>query len=38
MVEGGIEWVAAVNLVIWTGLFVYLLRLGKKIAELEKKQ
>jgi CcmD family protein len=38
MVEGGIEWVAAVNLVIWTGLFVYLLRLGNKIAELEKKQ
>jgi CcmD family protein len=38
MVEGGIEWVAAVNLVIWTGLFVYLLRLGNKIAELEKRQ
>lgn len=38
MVEGGIEWVAAVNLVIWTGLFVYLLRLGNKLAKLENKQ
>lgn len=38
MVEGGIEWVAAVNLLIWTGVFIYLLRLGRKVADLEKKQ
>ena len=32
---GGLAWVTAVNLVIWTGLFVYLLRLARRIAELE---
>lgn len=37
MVTGGIEWVAAVNLVIWTGLFLYLLRLGRKVRDLENK-
>ena len=37
MVAGGIEWVAAVNLVIWSGLFLFLLRLGKRVRELEKK-
>jgi CcmD family protein len=37
MVEGGMDWVVAVNLVIWTGLFLYLLRLGKKVADLERK-
>jgi CcmD family protein len=36
MGNGGIGWVVAVNLVIWTGLFVYLLRLGKRLRELEK--
>ncbi|HYG61011.1 MAG TPA: CcmD family protein [Thermoanaerobaculia bacterium] len=36
MGNGGIEWVVAVNLVIWTGLFIYLLRLGKKLRKLEK--
>jgi CcmD family protein len=36
MVTGGIGWVVAVNLIIWTGLFLYLLRLGKKLRELEK--
>jgi CcmD family protein len=36
MVSGGIGWVVAVNLIIWTGLFLYLLRLGKKLRELEK--
>lgn len=35
MVTGGIEWVVAVNLIIWTGLFLYLLRLGKRLRELE---
>jgi len=36
MVSGGIGWVVAVNLIIWTGLFLYLLRLGKKLREMEK--
>jgi CcmD family protein len=36
MIEGGIGWVAAVNLVIWTGLFLYLLRLESKVRDLEK--
>ena len=26
---GGIGWVVAVNLIIWTGLFLYLLRLER---------
>lgn len=29
-------WVVAVNLVIWTGVFLYLLRLGKRLREMEK--
>jgi CcmD family protein len=37
MVSGGIGWVVAVNLIIWTGLFLYLLRLGARLRELEKK-
>ncbi|MCH9649889.1 MAG: CcmD family protein [Deltaproteobacteria bacterium] len=32
----GDNWVLAANLVIWTGLFVYLLYLGTKIRDLEK--
>jgi CcmD family protein len=36
--QGGIEAVAAVNLIIWTGLFVYLLRLSKKLRKLEDKE
>jgi CcmD family protein len=36
MIEGGIGWVAAVNVVIWTGLFLYLLRLEAKVRDLEK--
>lgn len=35
MVSGGIGWVVAVNLIIWTGLFLYLLRLGKRLREME---
>jgi CcmD family protein len=27
--------IVAVNLVIWTGLFIYLLRLGRKLRRLE---
>jgi CcmD family protein len=38
MIEGGIGWVAAVNLVIWTGLFLYLLRLEAKVRDLEKER
>lgn len=36
MNEGGILWLALVNLVIWTGLFLYLLRIDNKLAEREK--
>lgn len=35
MNEGGMGWVIAVNLVIWTGLFLYLLRLEGKVRQLE---
>ena len=38
MIEGGIGWVAAVNLVIWTGLFLYLLRLDTRVRNLEKEE
>jgi CcmD family protein len=31
-------WIVAVNLVIWTGLFLYLLRLGKRLREMEKEK
>ena len=37
MVTGGIGWVVAVNLIIWTGLFLYLLRLGARLRDLERK-
>lgn len=33
---GGPAWVTAVNLVIWTGIVLYLVRLDRKVAELEK--
>jgi CcmD family protein len=36
MTTGGISWVVAVNLVIWTGLFIYLLRLESHVRKLEK--
>ncbi len=29
-------WVAVVNLIIWTGLFLYLLSLERKISQQEK--
>jgi CcmD family protein len=38
MIEGGIGWVALVNLVIWTGLFLYLLRLVAQVRDLEKER
>lgn len=36
MVDGGLGWVVAVNLVIWTGIFLYLLRLQKRLRDTEK--
>lgn len=36
MTEDTLWWVVGVNLVIWTGLFVYLLRLHRKVREMEK--
>lgn len=33
--SGGLEWVLVVNLIIWTGLFLYLLRLGRLARRLE---
>lgn len=30
-VSGGIEWVMVVNLIIWTGLFLYLRRLDRRL-------
>ncbi|HLF57646.1 MAG TPA: CcmD family protein [Thermoanaerobaculia bacterium] len=33
---GGPVWVTAVNLVIWTGLVLWLLRLDRRIRELER--
>jgi len=37
-VSGGDGWVVAVNLIIWTGLFLYLLRLDRRLREMEKEQ
>ena len=37
MENDALTWVVGVNLVIWTGLFLYLLRIGKKVREMEKK-
>ena len=37
MNSGGSEaFIVAVNLIIWTGLFLYLLRLGKRLRKMEK--
>lgn len=33
---GGLGWVLAANLVIWTGLFLYLLHLHRTLRRLEK--
>ncbi|HVR98892.1 MAG TPA: CcmD family protein [Thermoanaerobaculia bacterium] len=32
----GIEWVVVVNLIIWTGIFLYLFRLNRKLRDLER--
>ena len=34
----GVLWLAAVNLVIWTGLFLYLLRVDRKLRDLERER
>lgn len=36
MFESNLVWVVAVNVVIWTGLFLYLLYLNKKIRDSER--
>ena len=36
MINGSLGWVLATNLVIWTGLFLYLLRLEARVRNLEK--
>ena len=36
MSSGSLGWVLATNLVIWTGLFLYLLRLEARVRNLEK--
>lgn len=35
---GDNTWILAVNLVIWTGLFLYLMHLDRKIRDVEKNQ
>lgn len=35
---GGPIWVTAVNLVIWTGIVLYLRRLERKLGELERQK
>jgi CcmD family protein len=35
-VSGGDGWIVAVNLIIWTGLFLYLLRLDRRLREMER--
>jgi CcmD family protein len=36
MRSGALTWVLGVNLVIWTGIFLYLLHLDRKLRKLEK--
>lgn len=38
MLEGGLVWVAAVNVLVWSGIFLYLLRLDRKVRKLEKER
>jgi CcmD family protein len=35
---GGPAWVTAVNLVIWTGLVLWIFRLDRKIRDLERER
>jgi CcmD family protein len=34
--DGGLGWVLAVNLVVWTGLFLYLVKLHRQLRALER--
>lgn len=34
--SGGLGWVLAANLVIWSGLFAYLFRLDRRLTRAEK--
>ena len=36
MSNGGLWWLAATNLIIWTGMFLYLLRIERKLDDREK--
>ena len=36
MNDGGTLWLAAVNLIIWTGLFIYLLRIDRRLSRKER--
>jgi CcmD family protein len=36
LIDAGLGWVLAVNLVVWTGLFLYLLRLHRQLRALER--
>jgi CcmD family protein len=38
MTANGIVWVVAANLVVWTGLFLYLLRLDRRLSEWENRR
>lgn len=33
--DGGLTWLMAVNLLVWTGLFLYVLRLHRQLRRLE---
>ena len=35
MLDNGLAWLAITNLIIWTGLFLYLLRVERKIGQKE---
>jgi CcmD family protein len=37
-VSGGSGWIVAVNLIIWTGIFLYLVRLNRRLRDMEKGQ
>jgi CcmD family protein len=37
-VSGGNGWIVAVNLIIWTGIFLYLVRLNRRLRDMEKGQ
>jgi CcmD family protein len=38
VVSGANTWIVVVNLVIWTGIFLYVLRLHRKLGEMEDKE